>query len=224
MEGTFCGGVVIHSTWVITAFHCLLKDSKTMYRRRELIVQVGVYNRSLNFELSRQKHHVKKIHYPSEKAYSNDFALLELNKPIFFSKSVRPICLSDTVPDPPTKCEVSGWGKATNHSNRLEGSPGVSDVLQKATVPLVHSSLCRDQQGSSSLPKNVICSGFLKEGPGACTGDSGGPLACKRDGKDQWALIGVVSGGSGICGEGYTHYVNIVSHLDWIRKTIAKEV
>ena len=44
--------------------------------------------------------------------FDADFALLRLEKPLTFSKSVRPICLprSSTTYRPGVKCTVAGWG------------------------------------------------------------------------------------------------------------------
>ena len=39
----------------------------------------------------------------------------------------------------------------------------------------------------------MICAGHPATGVDACTGDSGGPLECKIDGK--WTLVGIVSWG-----------------------------
>ena len=49
----------------------------------------------------------------------------------------------------------------------------------------------------------------------ACTGDSGGPLTCIRDGQPY--LVGVITRGSG-CGDAGspTLYADIYHYLDWI--------
>ena len=176
----------------------------------DLRIHVGVYNRSVPNERSRQDFRVKKVHL-LENLYNadKDLALLELKKPIFFSKLVRPICLGKTVPLPETECEVSGWGWTALDKP-------VSDVLKKAVVPLVHVFECRRFYPQLSLA--TICAGLPIGGDGTCPGDSGGPLACKRRGKHQWDLIGLVSGGKG-CGHGYTYYSNVVEYRQWIIDT-----
>ncbi len=209
---SFCGGVVIHSKWILTAYHCILEGDiySDLLPARDLRIHVGVYNRSVNNEKSRQNFRVKRYYIP-ENNYNvdKDMVLLELKKPIFFSKSVRPICLATSVPLPETECQVSGWGKTGVNKP-------VSDVLKKAVVPLVHLYECR--RVYELIAEATICAGLPVGGDGTCPGDSGGPLACKRPGENQWDLIGLVSGGKG-CGNGYTYYSNVVDNRQWIIDT-----
>lgn len=61
-----------------------------------------------------------------EKSKNNDIALLELEKPVQFTKYIRPICIhkSSGYPERWAKCFVSGWGRVINEfgptANRLK--------------------------------------------------------------------------------------------------------
>ena len=204
---------MVNSRWVMTAYHCILQyNSLKKLSPKDLVLRVGVWNTSLTNEKSRQSFRVKKIHVP-ENVFNidKDMVLLELKNPIFFSKSVRPICIGTVVPNPETNCEVSGYGLTG-----LE-SPS-SEVLKKVTVPLVHAYECRRFYSYLPIPINAICAGLPFGGGGSCLGDSGGPLVCKREGKNQYDLIGLVSGGKG-CGHGYTYFSNVVDNRQWIIET-----
>ena len=64
---------------------------------------MGVYNRTLANETTRQVLSVRKIYQPTFYiGIANDLAILELNEEIQFNENVRPICLPrmlDVVPD-----------------------------------------------------------------------------------------------------------------------------
>jgi len=65
----------------------------------------------------------------------------------------------------------------------------LSQVLQVAAVPLLDLDTCRraDVYGGrrQSILDSMLCAGRLEGGVDACGGDSGGPLACEVNGKEQ---------------------------------------
>lgn len=70
----------------------------------------------------------------------------------------------------------------------VDGSSKISGVLQAASVPLLNLTTCRQMDvygaaGHQAILDSMICAGTLEGGVDACGGDSGGPLACKIDGK-----------------------------------------
>lgn len=70
----------------------------------------------------------------------------------------------------------------------VDGSSKISGVLQAASVPLLNLTTCRQMDvygaaGHQAILDSMICAGTLEGGVDACGGDSGGPLACRIDGK-----------------------------------------
>lgn len=62
--------------------------------------------------------------------------------------------------------------------------------LRYGWVPLLDQSLCRADYvyGDGNISDGMVCAGFLDEGVDSCDGDSGGPLACQRNGKKDFAV------------------------------------
>lgn len=69
----------------------------------------------------------------------------------------------------------------------------LSQVLQVAAVPLLDLDTCRraDVYGGrrQSILDSMLCAGRLEGGVDACGGDSGGPLACEVNGKEQLTYV-----------------------------------
>lgn len=67
-------------------------------------------------------------------------------------------------------------------------------MLKAASVPLLDLATCRqmDVYGSDhhqAILDSMICAGTLEGGVDACGGDSGGPLACRVNGKKNMYLM-----------------------------------
>lgn len=67
----------------------------------------------------------------------------------------------------------------------------VSGELRAAAVPLLSQEKCRGAEiyGGRRQPilDSMLCAGRLNGGVDACAGDSGGPLACKRNGEFHYS-------------------------------------
>lgn len=96
---------------------------------------------------------------------------------INFNNYVQPVCLPKVgmVPDPNTKCLVSGWG------DTLSSYP---EKLLAAEVPLIKFSRCSEFY-KERLTARMQCAGYEAGGIDTCQGDSGGPLVCQVNGKDD---------------------------------------
>ena len=125
--------------------------------------------------------------------YENDIALIKLKRPILFNAYVSPICLPKVDFAVGTTCYVTGWG-------RLGPLAPPSDVLQETTVPLLDHGVCRQYYSKNNIngvTSDMRCAGALGQSQGTCKADSGGPLACERDGR--WFLLGITSWTNGGC-------------------------
>merc|ERR1711894_190245 len=90
-----------------------------------------------------------------------------------------------------------------------------SDILQVAPVEVYTKQYCQQRWSTIPIGDYHICVG--DEGTaGACSGDSGGPLACST-GPSSWVLAGVTSWGRSNCSVMYPSvYARISYFREWI--------
>lgn len=125
-SGQYCGATLISNTHVLTAAHCL-----EPFRKEEILVKLGEYDFSQSGETGDETFSVTamKLHenYNSV-TYENDIAIIRLDRPATFSKSIWPICLPDASQEfTNTRAFVIGWGTI------YFGGP-VSNTLQEVNV------------------------------------------------------------------------------------------
>uniref|UniRef100_A0A5S6QYE3 Peptidase S1 domain-containing protein n=1 Tax=Trichuris muris TaxID=70415 RepID=A0A5S6QYE3_TRIMR len=222
-----CGGTLIQfdpnvmmTDLVLTAAHCVLEDNDVLRPFHELNVQIGAHRLSM-YETGQQNVRVKRMIAHKSYNFSNpqsDIALIQLEYPVQFSKTVQPICLPPEAetPEPGEVCLVAGWGylKADTHFN---------DHLMQVYVPFLDINECakNDSYGQKIYKEIMLCAGYMDGGRDACQGDSGGPLVCK-DG-DNWVQRGVVSFGEG-CGDKMKPgiYTHVSAFRPWIEQAMAE--
>ncbi|XP_009578755.1 PREDICTED: transmembrane protease serine 9, partial [Fulmarus glacialis] len=158
------------------------------------------------------------ILHPSYNADTADYdvAVLELKRPVTFTKYIQPVCLPDAGHHFPTskKCLISGWGYLR------EDFLVKPEFLQKATVELLDQTLCSSLY-SHVLTDRMLCAGYLEGKIDSCQGDSGGPLVCEEP-SGKFFLAGIVSWGIG-CAEARRPgvYTRVTKLRDWILDAIS---
>ncbi|OBS69392.1 hypothetical protein A6R68_02010 [Neotoma lepida] len=190
-----CGGALIADRWVITAAHCFQEDSMASPRLWTVFLGKIRQNSRWPGEVSFKVNRLFLHPYHEEDSHDYDVALLQLDHPVVYSATVRPVCLPARSHffEPGQQCWITGWGALR------EGGPS-SSTLQKVDVQLVPQDLCSEAYRYQ--------------------GDSGGPLVC-REPSGRWFLAGLVSWGLG-CGRPnfFGVYTRVTRVIHWIQQVI----
>ncbi|XP_076029995.1 uncharacterized protein LOC143018498 [Oratosquilla oratoria] len=209
-----CGGSLIDTSHILTAAHCIAHMSR--YDVQRLNVLLGAHNlrnRGAHTKSLRVKRVVRHKDYDSVRLY-NDVAILTLEKPVEYTRYIRPICLNSGGDFVGQYATVAGWGSI------YEGGPQPGDLME-VRLRVWSNEDCRQKYGSAApggIVPSYLCAG--QGGKDSCSGDSGGPLVIKAG--SVMKQVGLVSWGIG-CGKGQYPgvYSRISYFLPWINRVRA---
>ncbi|XP_031617543.1 serine protease easter-like [Contarinia nasturtii] len=209
-----CGGVLINHHYVLTAAHCA--NDKTSG------VRLGEWNQTTNPDnqgafradpfLDVRVVDVIPHEFYDSHSLANDIALLRLEKPVNYTKSIKPICLPSAVGMVNKIFDnigltVAGFGQTE--------SDIVSSIKLMVNIEGFPQDKC--QRLYRSLTLNQLCAGG-KADQDSCNGDSGGPLMWTPNNSNHTYLVGLVSYGPTPCGQVDLPgvYTRVSKYLSWI--------
>ena len=208
-----CGASVYDQFRVITAAHCV--DNATA---DELLLIFGEFHFQ-TYEGDEEYRNVTSIlmhaEYNPSARWVNDIAILTLEEPLNFTKSIQPICLTHKPAVPGEQTYVMGWGDTKETAD--------NNFLQVIMLPIVAQEQCNHIDWmNNTIVNGMICAGREEGGTNTCQGDSGGPLV--RETNDGFELIGVVSWGPVGCIKKRKPavFADVFYYLDWIDANAGK--
>jgi len=214
----FCGGTLIGTQWVVTASHCLFRnsDGTDPLVAEDINIVLGEHDTDDDDESLIPRKSVNVIRIITHENYNaensdNDVALLKLQEPVDIN-IYTPACVAQTGDTfIGQNAWVYGWG-ATSYGGIYP------DKLQEVEVKIVSEDVCKIAMEGYEITEGMLCAGGVG-GEDGCQGDSGGPLTVDMGG--QHVLVGDVSWGNGCGLEGqYGVYAETAFYRGWIDENI----
>ncbi|XP_015793271.1 venom protease-like [Tetranychus urticae] len=205
------GGVLIADRWVLTEAYfiiSLLDPMRVVLGDEWNNKTIGVKGAAIHPD------------FTYERPVPN-IALLYLNEPVQFSRSIQPICLPEPGQDETfygRYGRVAGWEKLNQKKTKLQPN------IYVTSLPIIKSETCRrfyvkSEVNRKNITDSFFCAGYPKGRKEACFPDRGDPLMVKVE--KHWVIAGITSiNVSCDLPHALDNYLRIGLYLDWIKRTI----
>ncbi|XP_053686928.1 serine protease SP24D-like [Sabethes cyaneus] len=204
-----CGAVLVHEKFVLTAAHCFFQGDQPL-PEKTLHVFFGSERLLVNgqFRQARTVHVHEKFDHTSNKY---DLALVELNKPVTFSETVRGVSVENVAFLENQQATFSGWGRSGEQQN-------TNYKLKYNTLTSLSAADCATALGDAYY-EGALCFHNEQQHSGVCFGDYGGPVV------HNGTLVGVASYTvGGTCGGDKPDvFVDVSYFYEWVQEKFGGE-